>query len=207
MQCFEDATAFDKFDREAFKFRHKLMNHPALSLENLARVIPALPKARVMYSMGKLENGDDFETTFRARPKGFSIEETIENIRVSNSYVMVAGPEVDASFAPLHRELIGDVETLMRRQGAGAQIVDPQLYLFIASPGSVTPFHIDRYSTFLMQFRGTPIRVGIEGNDLTVEALPEGFSQPVRIGVRDDVCELIAGERCTFDLGPRVGLA
>nr|WP_306414722.1 cupin domain-containing protein [Corallococcus carmarthensis] len=29
------------------------------------------------------------------------------------------------------------------------------LYLFIASPGSVTPFHLDRYSTLLMQFRGS----------------------------------------------------
>lgn len=29
------------------------------------------------------------------------------------------------------------------------------LYLFIASPDSVTPFHIDRYSTVLMQFRGS----------------------------------------------------
>jgi hypothetical protein len=29
------------------------------------------------------------------------------------------------------------------------------LYLFIASPGSLTPFHIDRYSTFLLQFQGS----------------------------------------------------
>ncbi|MBX3618385.1 MAG: cupin-like domain-containing protein [Rhizobacter sp.] len=28
------------------------------------------------------------------------------------------------------------------------------LYLFIASPNSLTPFHVDRYSTILMQFRG-----------------------------------------------------
>ena len=155
MHCFEDDAGFDQFDRQAFKFRHKLMGHPALSLDNLARVIPALPKKQVMYSMGKLKNGDDFEGTFRGQPKEQGIEQTIENIRVSDSYVMVSGPEVDPSFAPLHRELVADVETLMRRRGAGARIVEPQLYLFIASPGSVTPFHIDRYSTFLMQFRGS----------------------------------------------------
>ena len=55
--------------------------------------------------------------------------------------------------------------------------------------------------SLLMQFRGTPIRVGIAGSRLTVEALPEGFSEPVRIGVGDEVRELAAGERCTFDLG------
>ena len=58
-----------------------------------------------------------------------------------------------------------------------------------------------------MQFRGTPIRVGIEGSQLTVEALKEGFSQPVWIGVGDDVRELTAGDRCTFTLGSRVGSA
>jgi trehalose/maltose hydrolase-like predicted phosphorylase len=59
----------------------------------------------------------------------------------------------------------------------------------------------------LMQFRGTPIRVGIEGAELTVEALTHGFDQPVRIGVGDDVRELTAGKRCTFTLGAQVGHA
>jgi len=52
-----------------------------------------------------------------------------------------------------------------------------------------------------MLFRGTPIRVRIEGNRLTVEALKEGFSEPVWIGVGDDVRELNAGDRCTFPFG------
>jgi hypothetical protein len=155
MQCFENGTDFLKFDRAAFKFQHRLMGHPALSLENLARVIPALPKKQVMQSMGRLKNGDDFEGTFRDQPRSQDIERTIENIRTSDSYVMVSSPEVDPSFAPLHRELVADVEMLMRQHGAGSRIVEPQLYLFIASPGSVTPFHIDRYATFLMQFRGS----------------------------------------------------
>jgi trehalose/maltose hydrolase-like predicted phosphorylase len=61
--------------------------------------------------------------------------------------------------------------------------------------------------SLLMQFHGTPIRVRIEGNELTVEALTEGFSEPVKIGVGDDVRELTAGERCKFPLGSRVGHA
>jgi hypothetical protein len=155
MQCFEDGAAFDQFDCSAFKFKHKLVGHPALSLENLARTIPSLPKERVMYSTRRLKNGDDFESTFKVRPAERSIEETIENIRVSDSFVIVSSPELHPSFAPLRRELIADVEALMRRRGVGTQAVDPELYLFIASPNSVTPFHIDRYSTFLMQFRGS----------------------------------------------------
>lgn len=153
--CFGKDADAERLDREAFKFQHKLLGHPALSLENLARVIPSLPKSSVMYSKGLLKNGDDFETTFSKRPQDRSIEETIENIRVSDSYIMVSSPEADASFAPLHKELIADVEVLMRSRGVGHAAVDPKLFLFIASPNSVTPFHIDRYSTFLLQFRGS----------------------------------------------------
>jgi trehalose/maltose hydrolase-like predicted phosphorylase len=53
-----------------------------------------------------------------------------------------------------------------------------------------------------MQYRGTPIRVRIAGSELEVEALADGFSLPVRVGVGDDVHELSAGDRCTFTLAP-----
>jgi trehalose/maltose hydrolase-like predicted phosphorylase len=58
-----------------------------------------------------------------------------------------------------------------------------------------------------MQFRGTSIRVRIEGSELTVEVPADGFSLPVRVGVGDDVRELRAGDRCKFNVGARVGLA
>lgn len=155
MQSFDDHDLLNQMDSAAFKFTHKLLGHPALSLENLARVLPALSSERVAYSKGLLHVDDDFEGTFKGRSNDRGIEEIIENIRVSNAYIMVNRPEVDPSFAPLHRQLVEDVETLMRRLGVGDKAIDPKLFLFIASPNSVTPFHIDRYSTFLMQFRGS----------------------------------------------------
>jgi hypothetical protein len=154
-KCFDDSINIKSIDVESFQFGHKLLDHPALQLENLAQVIPALPKDRVMYSKGLLKMEDDFETTFRSKPKGHSIEQTIETIRTSNSYIMIRGPECAASFAELFRDLLHDVDALIQARKVGRQAIDPQLYLFIASPNSVTPFHIDRYSTFLLQFRGS----------------------------------------------------
>src|SRR5690606_29372300 len=118
-------------------------------------VIPALPKDQVYYSKGLLDVDADFEGTYRDRPRDRTIEETIENIRVTDSYVMVRSPEAHQSFKALYQDLLCDVETLMRRRGVGKSAIGPQLYLFIASPNSITPFHLDRYSTFLMQFRGS----------------------------------------------------
>jgi hypothetical protein len=179
-QCFQDDVKTEQLDRSPFKFHHKLLGHPALTLENLARALPALPQDRVMYSKGLLKNGDDFETTFRRKPKDRSLEETIESIRTTDSYIMVRSPEADHSFAPLYRELIADVESLMRQRGVGARAIDPQLYLFIASPNSVTPFHIDRYSTFLLQFRGSKTVTVAEPWDERVVASPNREAYVVR---------------------------
>ena len=58
-----------------------------------------------------------------------------------------------------------------------------------------------------MQFRGTPIRVTLDGTELTVEALADGFSVPVKVGVGNEVRELAAGESCTFTVPAREGAA
>jgi hypothetical protein len=154
LNCFEELDG-GLLDRASFKCRHKLMGHPALEFSNLAKVIPALPEKQVMYSVRALGTGENFEKTFSKRPLERSIEETLENMRTSDSYVMIQSPEKDPSFKDLHRQLLDDIEQLMRQRGVGKVALNPHLYLFIASPRSVTPFHIDRYSTFLLQFSGS----------------------------------------------------
>lgn len=154
LNCFEQLDG-GLLDRASFKCRHKLLGHPALEFSNLARVIPALPAKHVMYSVRQLATGENFEQTFSKRPLERSIEETLENMRTSDSYVMIQSPEADPSFRDLHRQLLDDVEQLMRQRGVGKVAQNPHLYLFIASPGSITPFHLDRYSTFLLQFSGS----------------------------------------------------
>src|SRR4051794_35273274 len=89
LTCFADDIDRERLDHEAFTFRHRLMGHPALSLENLGRVIPALPPSQVFYSSGVLDRRDDFDRAHVDHRNGLSIEETIETIRTSNSYVMV----------------------------------------------------------------------------------------------------------------------
>lgn len=155
MKCFTGDLPREFLDRKAFSFNHALMGHPALTLDNLERVLPALPSDQVFYSSGLLREGDDLDRAHLDHRNGLSLKKTIETIRTSDSYIMVRSPESDVSFDPLFRDLKGDVEELIRSRRVGTDAVDSMLYLFIASPNSVTPFHIDRYSTFLMQFSGS----------------------------------------------------
>jgi trehalose/maltose hydrolase-like predicted phosphorylase len=54
-----------------------------------------------------------------------------------------------------------------------------------------------------MQFRGTPLRVTLDGKALRVIALSHGSSLPVKVGVGDEVHELRAGEHRTFTIAAR----
>ncbi|RYZ41926.1 MAG: transcriptional regulator [Myxococcaceae bacterium] len=153
-RIFESAGASLCFDRESYRCRHTLVGHPALELENLAGVVQRLPADNVFFSSGLLPKDADFDRAHVDHRTGLSLKDTVENMMTSHSYIMLRAPEQDPSFKDLFRSLLAEVESLMQAQGVGHTAVDPMLYLFIASPGSVTPFHLDRYSTLLMQFRG-----------------------------------------------------
>lgn len=157
LRCFDPSVNGRELDRLPFKFHHQLMGYPALELENLAKVIPSLPSEYVKYSKGLMRNGEDFENCNILHPSQMSLAETIECMRTSDSYVMVRSPQIHGSFQPVFRDLCGDVEFLLRQMFGQRDrlLIKPQLYLFIASPGSHTPFHIDRNSTMLLQFRGS----------------------------------------------------
>ncbi|KRG70953.1 cupin-like domain-containing protein [Pseudoxanthomonas dokdonensis] len=155
LNCFDNDFERGHLDRRGSLFHHRLLGHPALSLENLAKVIPALPPAQVFHSSGLLDNSDNFDRAHLEHQAELGLEETLERLRHTDAYIMVRQPETADSFKPLLQELKADVQSLVREAGISGGIDEAMLYLFIASPNSVTPFHIDRYSTFLLQFRGS----------------------------------------------------
>jgi hypothetical protein len=155
LRCFAEPFDHEALDRRPIMFKHTLGDHPALSLDNLAKVLPAMPPDKVYYSKGLTDLGINFDTAHVDHPNGLSIGETIESIRTSNSYMSVNGPHAHPSFKDLFEALRADALELMGRRGAGGGVIEPALWLFIASPNAVTPFHCDRYTNFLMQFRGS----------------------------------------------------
>jgi trehalose/maltose hydrolase-like predicted phosphorylase len=52
--------------------------------------------------------------------------------------------------------------------------------------------------SFPMRFRGMPLELKLEGDNLSVSAQSDGFSQPVQVGVGDTVREIKTGESFTF---------
>lgn len=154
MRVFNDVADFAYQDKQAFRFSHRLADHPSLAMANLTEMIPTLPKHQVYYSAKRMSTGDNFDRAISDH-RDQSVEDVIEGIRTSEAYIMVREPETHPSFHDLHRELSADILHSIKRRGLGDRAIDPRSYLFISSPNSVTPFHYDRASNFLLQVQGS----------------------------------------------------
>ncbi len=143
-----------QWDKHPFKFKHKLLGHPALTVESLSKALPEIPSNQVMYSKGLKDLGINFDRAHIEHANGLSLQDTIDNIKNSSSYIAVRNPECHPSFHGLFADLCDDVNLLMKKIGSD-RIAEPMFWMFIASPKAFTPFHFDRYSNFLMQFRGS----------------------------------------------------
>lgn len=94
----------------------------------------------------------------------------------------------------IHMGVMSGTLDLLQRYYVGGDVRDGVLYF--------APTLLDRLDGLVlsMQFRGTPLRVSIAGDELTVFALPEGFRGGVRVGCGGEVRALEAGESCVFVL-------
>lgn len=202
LKCFSTDTVTHVLDQKAFKFPHKLLGHPSMDLSNLAQVIPSLPEDQLYYSSGKLDTGANFARTYLDHKNGLTIEETLHSMKDNDSFIMVRGPESHPSFQDLFQELCSDIDVWLKANRMGNRSIDPMFYMFLASPNSVTPFHIDRLSTVLMQFQGSKtVTIFPAWDERTVKAeVLEGFM--VRTEARPVYEEAFEALGTAFDFGP-----
>jgi trehalose/maltose hydrolase-like predicted phosphorylase len=87
--------------------------------------------------------------------------------------------------------MVGTLD-LIQRAYMGSEIRDGVLYFDPKPVGKLDGL------SFPMRFRGMPLELKLEGDNLTVAAQSDGFSQPIQVGVGDTIREIKAGESFTF---------
>jgi hypothetical protein len=151
------------FDRKPFRFTHELTDHPALQLDSLRDIILSLPADQVFASRADLKIDTDFDRAHIDHAIDRSLAATLADMATSNSYVMVRKPDSHPRLKEVLDLFMHDLNESVGRipraplgllPAQSRVFYDPMLYLFISSPNSVTPFHVDRYSTLLLQLRG-----------------------------------------------------
>jgi hypothetical protein len=145
-----DARVFDShFNRLPFMIRHNLSNHKLFSLPRLVELAQALPAESVEYNSGKIPVSQDPTLTPR---NGLSMEETIRRIEECQSWMALKNVERDPEYRALLDACLDEMRPFTERHTGGALRRDA--YIFVTSPNSITPYHIDNEYNFLLQVRG-----------------------------------------------------
>jgi ribosomal protein L16 Arg81 hydroxylase len=188
------------FPGRQFRITHRLVDHPLFDMERLLRLALSLPRHVVEFYSGKAAVSQNPSTT---PATGLSLEETIRKIHVANSWVVLKYCERDPDYRALLLECVDELRPHIERILPGTH--QEEAFIFISSPGSTTPLHLDEEHNFLLQIRGskqahtwTPDRGGIDHRDL--ERYYLGGHRNVRL--RDEIVPLVE----TFPLAPGQGV-
>lgn len=141
---------FDRhYERRPFIIRHDLAEHPLFTFERLAELARRLPQENV-----ELNAGDVPATLLEGRPPrhGLDAEQTLSRIQENSTWLGLKKVEQ----VPEYRELIDAI--LDRLQPAIAphykHTYCREGFIFVTSPRSTVPFHMDPEHNFLFQIQG-----------------------------------------------------
>jgi hypothetical protein len=154
------------FSRQPFLIRHNLCEHPLFDLERLLSLAKTLPEECLEYNAGQLPVSIDHSQTPR---NGLSADETIRRIAECKSWMVLKYVERDSDYRRLLNDCLDEVRPHSEKVAPG--MCQAQSFVFITSPGSVTPLHIDPEHNFLLQIRGSKTVHLYDGRDRTL--LPE----------------------------------
>jgi hypothetical protein len=170
------------FNRRSFPFSHHLADHPLFSLSHLTELCAKLASTaedKVTYQAAGSSRGQGWNL---GQGREASVVDAVARIEESGSWVLLKGVQTEAAYRELLDRFFAEAEALTGAHWQ-QQVTWADAYIFLSSPGSITPFHIDHESNFLLQIHGEKEVSLFDANDRSV--LPEEEIERYYLGEMD----------------------
>jgi hypothetical protein len=146
-------ASFDTdFPLKPFAIRHRLAGHPLFELPRIIELVRTLPRDQLEFNSGKVEIGQDPDKMplFEMEP-----EEIVRRIETASAWMVLKRVETD----PDYRKVLEDALLAVAMHNGHTSLKEAGLYdvrgfLFVSSPHSTTPFHIDGEDNVFVQIHG-----------------------------------------------------
>lgn len=187
------------------RVHHNLAEHPLLQLPPLIELAQRLSaRNSVRFHNDQASASTDFMTAPDTHKVEGRPEDILRSIESARAWMALHNVQKD----PLYRTLVDEVLDAVRPV---VEAVDPGMsyragWIFIASPGAVTPYHLDHEHNFILQVRGTKLLHVWEPLDRAVvseRALERFHAEGSRELVKYE--EGFAPRAHVFDLEPGLG--
>jgi quercetin dioxygenase-like cupin family protein len=145
------------------KLTHGLLSNPLLDLEALVDLAAQLPTDSIEYNPGKLPIGirpEDVPAPDR------SPVETIRAIEQAGAWMVLKRIEQVPAYEALLETILADLAPVVAPRTG--EMLRREGFVFISSPGSVTPFHFDPEHNVLLQVRGRKTLTAFPTDDETL---------------------------------------
>ena len=142
--------------RNPFQFSHNLAGHPLFELPRLQTLANRiLDEHRTTKGVLWQNHNVPMDAKWSDIPKKMQMEkvgEAIANLDKSGSWVLLYSVQSDPEYNALLSQIIEELEEMVGPFQQDISIRDA--YIFLGSPHSVTPYHIDHETTCLLQVHG-----------------------------------------------------
>jgi hypothetical protein len=154
---------------------HQLHHHPLLKLENLLALGTRLDKqGLVRRHSDKAKEGTSFHNAPELNPTDISVEKAISNIEDAHCWMSLLNVQQDSIYRGLVDEVLDHVRPKIEKTDPGMSFRGG--WIFISSPGAITPFHMDTENSFFFHITGEKTFYAWDPNDrevLSEEALEQ----------------------------------
>jgi hypothetical protein len=176
IDCAADSSLLfrNEFDRTPFAFTHTLQDSPYFTMPAIRDLVARLaPRPGRWY----IEHGDTTpEVGWSGGEPGAQLMETLDGIADNRSLIILKRVQLE----PEYNEILGQLQDELSEM-LGFDLMtryrDGLMTVLVASPGRVTPYHLDGEANLLMQISGSKSVYIFDGNNR--EVLPwqelEGF--------------------------------
>jgi hypothetical protein len=140
------------FPLKPFGIHHKLSGHPLLTLPRIAQLAAELPRDRIEYNSGAAAISQDPD-----KVKSIDLDpvEVVKRIESAGAWMVLKRIEE----SPEYRAILEDTLLSVARARGFKSLEDAGFsqvegFLFVSSPNSTTPFHMDAEDNFFVQIHG-----------------------------------------------------
>jgi hypothetical protein len=147
---------------------HRLCDHPLLQLNALVDLGERLEsKGSIRSHSNAAKPGTPFNSAPDLFPNVRSAPETVRSIRDAKAWMSLLNVQIDPAYRTLVADVLDSIKPLVDQYDPG--MCHRAGWIFISSPGTVTPFHFDKEHNFIMQVHGRK-RIYVWDHDDTIVA-------------------------------------
>jgi Cupin-like domain len=191
------------FPLKPFAIKHKLSSHPLLTLSRIAQLAAELPRDLIEYNSGDAAISQDPD---KVKSVDLDPVEIVNRIQTAGAWMVLKRVEK----SPEYRTLLEDtLLSVARARGfkslADAGFSQVEGFLFVSSPNSTTPFHLDSEDNFFVHIHGEKFFTIFDNNDRSIVSDDEiersmtkhrNLKYDERFAPRGTEFHLFAGDGC-----------